>query len=108
MTVTGRASQTKVLLDLPALVRFPPPVSSFPPLARAWAGGADPPQTSAGEMRVLASIALTVLLNVGHETANQIGDFIGGGIEGEVARIKDVHLSLRDVTAVRIGLRRFK
>ena len=29
-----------------------------------------------------------------HETCHKLGDFIGGGIEGEVAGVKDVHLGL--------------
>ncbi len=39
----------------------------------------------------------------GHETANEFRDFIGGGIQGEVPRIKDMNLSLRHVAPV--GLR---
>jgi hypothetical protein len=50
----------------------------------------------------------TGLLFVRHETANETGDFIGGGIQGEVPRIKDVKLSLRNVTAVRLGLRQLE
>lgn len=53
-------------------------------------------------------IELTVLLFVRHETVNEIGDFIGGGIQGEVPRLKDVNLSLWNVTAVRLGLRQLK
>jgi hypothetical protein len=55
-----------------------------------------------------ASYELTVLLFVRHETANEIGNFVGGGIQGEVPRIKDVILSLRNVTVVRLGLRQLK
>jgi hypothetical protein len=40
--------------------------------------------------------------------ANEVGDFIGGGIQGEVPGIKDVNLSLRNVTALRLGLRQLK
>jgi hypothetical protein len=53
-------------------------------------------------------IELTVLLFVRHETANEIGDSIGGGIQGEVPRIKNVNLSLRNVTVVHLGLRQLK
>ena len=49
-------------------------------------------------------MASTVLLLVGYETANQIGDCFGGGIQGEVPRVKDVHLSLGNVAVVRLGL----
>lgn len=45
-----------------------------------------------------------VLWIIQHELANEIGDFIGGGIEGEMSGIKDVNLSLRNVPAVRSGL----
>jgi hypothetical protein len=49
-----------------------------------------------------------VLLCVRHETANEIGDFIGGGIQGKVPRVKDVNMSLWNITAVRLGLRQLK
>jgi hypothetical protein len=36
--------------------------------------------------------------------SNQPGDFIGGGIEGELTRIKNVNFSLGNIPAVRLGL----
>jgi hypothetical protein len=51
---------------------------------------------------------LAALRLVRHETANENANFIGDAIQGEVPRVKDVNLSLRNVTAVRLGLRRIK
>src|SRR5213593_2129817 len=51
------------------------------------------------------SLHIAVLLCVRHEPANEIGDFIGGGIQGKVPRVKDVNMGLRNITAVRLGLR---
>ena len=53
----------------------------------------------------LNSQQTTVLLFVRYELANEIGDFIGGGIECEVTRLKDVNLSLRQIKVVRLGRR---
>jgi hypothetical protein len=51
---------------------------------------------------------LIVLLFAQHEPPNQIGDFIGGGVQGEVTRIKDVNLSLRHVAAIGLRFRKVK
>jgi len=53
-------------------------------------------------------IVLTILPAVRHETANEIRDFIGGCVQREVPRIKDVNLSLWNVAAVRLWLSQIK
>src|ERR1051326_3492732 len=52
--------------------------------------------------------ALAVLLFVRHETANEVGNFIGRGIQREVPRLHEVNLCLRNITAVRLGFRQRK
>ena len=51
----------------------------------------------------MKQIVLINLLFVHHKTANQIRNFIGGGIQSKMARIKNVNLSFWHITA--IGLR---
>jgi hypothetical protein len=55
-------------------------------------------------------MAIREVLIVGakHETANEIGDFIFRGVQGEVPRVEDVNLGPGNVTAVRRGFRQVK
>jgi hypothetical protein len=43
---------------------------------------------------------LNSLFFVRHEPPNEISNFVGGGVQGEVAGIEDVNLGLGNVAAV--------
>jgi len=53
-------------------------------------------------------VGLIDLLFVRDEAPNEIGHLIGRGIQRKVPGIEDVNFSLRNVTAVRLGLRLVK
>jgi hypothetical protein len=52
----------------------------------------------------LGRFEFNFLLLVGHETADEVGDLVGGGVEGEVAGVENVNLGLGDVVAVSFRL----
>jgi hypothetical protein len=46
---------------------------------------------------------LSFLLLARHKSPNEIGDFIGRGVEGEMSGFEDVNLGLWHITSVRFG-----
>ena len=47
---------------------------------------------------------LQLLLLLFHECSNELRNFVGGGIEGEMARIEKVNFGIGHVFAVTFGL----
>jgi hypothetical protein len=43
------------------------------------------------------NFAAIALLFSRQETADEVGDFVGGCVEGEVARVEDLNFGVRDV-----------